>query len=815
MFIIYHLTFKLYILNRIVYLRDTEKKQIMNHSKTLIKIGTFIFLLTTSQIYFGQNGENIFPGELIVQLEHKQDISLIIEEINAKNPLLELTVDHVLANSINIWLLRFNQSNVIDKDALKLVTYSDGISVAQFNHTDVELRNTLPNDPQVNQQWAFFNTDTTGANNAVGISAQKAWDLTTTGTTVQGDQLVVAVIDGGFDVNHEDINYWTNSGETAGNGIDDDNNGYINDVNGRNAYNNNGGMTSDSHGTHVAGTVAAKGDNGIGVTGVNWNAQVMAIQGSSGNESTVIAAYGYALDNRVLYDQTNGASGAFVVSTNASFGVDNANPANYPIWCGFYDTLGNYGIISCGATANNNVNIDAVGDVPTACPSDWLISVTNTGTNDDRGFAGYGLTQIDLAAPGENILSTYPNNSYSSISGTSMATPHVAGTIALMISAGCDDFITAYKAYPDSMALVIIQMMYDNVDPVAGLANECVTGGRLNLYKSVRAVADYICTPIVLSTSAVNATCANSDGSATVNVTGNQGPVTSYLWDDMAAQTTQTATGLIAGNYSVIVTDSAGNTNSSVITVLNSNQPTVSITEGAQISCNGETNASITAIVVGGTPTFSYSWDDGENQTTATASGLGAGVYTVTVEDIANCLETATITITEPNQLSSSYGINGNTATPSNGVITVIPYGGTPPYSYDWDNGATTAINDGLFQGDYTLTLSDANGCSTLTTYTVGGNVDINESFSNKFTGKVYPNPSNGKIQLHLSNINEGTYTVELTNTIGQVLKSKSIEIISNETKIEFNSEGFAKGIYLLNLTGNGFLLKSYRIGIE
>ena len=390
-----------------------------------------------------------------------------------------------------------------------------------------------------------------------------------------------------------------------------------------------------------------------------------------------------------------------------------------------------------------------------------------------------------------------------------------AGTIALMISAGCDDFITAYKAYPDSMALVIIQMMYDNVDPVAGLANECVTGGRLNLYKSVRAVADYICTPIVLSTSAVNATCANSDGSATVNVTGNQGTVTSYLWDDMAAQTTQTATGLIAGNYSVIVTDSAGNTNSSVITVLNSNQPTVSITEGAQISCNGETNASITAIVVGGTPTFSYSWDDGENQTTATASGLGAGVYTVTVEDIANCLETATITITEPNQLSSSYGINGNTATPSNGVITVIPYGGTPPYSYDWDNGATTAINDGLFQGDYTLTLSDANGCSTLTTYTVGGNVDINESFSNKFTGKVYPNPSNGKIQLHLSNINEGTYTVELTNTIGQVLKSKSIEIISNETKIELNSEGFAKGIYLLNLTGNGFLLKSYRIGIE
>ena len=162
----------------------------MNHSKPLIKIGAFIFLLAASQIYFGQNEENILPGELIVQLEHKQNISKIIEEINTKNPLLELTVDHVLANSINIWLLRFNQNNIIAKDALKLVTYSDGISVAQFNHTDVELRNTLPNDPQVNQQWAFFNTDTTGANNAAGISAQKAWDITTSGATVQGDHLL-------------------------------------------------------------------------------------------------------------------------------------------------------------------------------------------------------------------------------------------------------------------------------------------------------------------------------------------------------------------------------------------------------------------------------------------------------------------------------------------------------------------------------------------------------------------------------------------------------------------------------------------------
>ena len=320
---------------------------------------------------------------------------------------------------------------------------------------------------------------------------------------------------------------------------------------------------------------------------------------------------------------------------------------------------------------------------------------------------------------------------------------------------------------------------------------------------------------LVLSQSSTDATCGNSNGTAAVNVTGNVGPVTSYLWDDIGAQATQTATGLTAGNYSVTVTDSAGNTSTSVVTVANSNQPTVSIAEDAQISCNGETDASITAIVSGGTPTFSYSWDDGANQTTATATGLGVGTYTVTVEDGANCIEAKTITLTEPTQLVSSYGVTENTAIPSNGVITVVPGGGTPPYSYDWDNGATTAINDGLIEGDYTLTLSDANGCTTATTYSVGGSVDVNESFSNKFIGKVYPNPSNGKFQLHLLNINEGRYTIELTNTIGQVLNSQSIEIISNETKVEFNSEGFSKGVYLLNISANELLLKSYRVVIE
>src|SRR5690606_10330895 len=108
---------------------------------------------------------------------------------------------------------------------------------------------------------------------------------------------------------------------------------------------------------------------------------------------------------------------------------------NYPIWCGFYDDLGAHGILSAGATANANWNIDTMGDVPTACPSDYMVAVTNTTHNDTKnGGAGYGATQIDLGAPGTSILSTTPGGGYGTSTGTSMATPHVAGAIGLIIS---------------------------------------------------------------------------------------------------------------------------------------------------------------------------------------------------------------------------------------------------------------------------------------------------------------------------------------------------------------------------------------------
>lgn len=403
-------------------------------------------------------------------------------------------LDKPLVSALNLYLVKLKGGMKVS-DALRSLRNNRSVVYAQADHI-TSLRSAVtpaaaPNDALFGQQWALSSPST-----QVDIRAPQAWEFGTGGKDKGGNDLVVAIVDGGVDLTHQDLvdNLWKNAGEVAGNGIDDDGNGYVDDIHGWNGYDDNGNVPTNSHGTHVAGIVGARGGNGLQVAGVNWSVKLMAISASSGETSVILSGYGYALDQKALWLKTNGAKGANVVSTNSSFGVDYANCANgqYPVWNDIYNKMGEVGILSAAAGPNIHLNVDTDGDVPTGCTSDYIISVTNTTRQDVKNSsAGYGLKSIDLGAPGTDVLSTLPRNRTGNLTGTSMATPHVAGAVAFMHSVASADFHGLTVANPASAALELKSLMLSNVDELPSLRGVTVSNGRLNLHKAAAAIKGY------------------------------------------------------------------------------------------------------------------------------------------------------------------------------------------------------------------------------------------------------------------------------------------------------------------------------------
>jgi subtilisin family serine protease/subtilisin-like proprotein convertase family protein len=342
----------------------------------------------------------------------------------------------------------------------------------QFVEPDyhVSLEQT-PNDPNFDSLWGLDNHGQTGGTDDADIDAPEAWDKFTGSSST-----IVAVIDTGVDYTHPDLaaNIWTNPGEIPGNGKDDDHNGYVDDVHGYDFVNHDGDPMDDHfHGTHVAGTIGAVGDNGIGIAGVNWHVQIMACkfldETGSGYESDAIAALNYAVANGAAI--SNNSWGGLGFSAAFQTALQNAAAKGH---------------IFVAAAGNNGWNNDRDAFYPASYDVPNVVSVAATDNNDQLAwFSNYGAKSVDLAAPGVNIYSTFPthetqamqdegfNPYYGTISGTSMATPHVTGVLALV-----------HSLHPEFDYQKVIERVLDSVDVIDGAA-QTITGGRVNAASAV------------------------------------------------------------------------------------------------------------------------------------------------------------------------------------------------------------------------------------------------------------------------------------------------------------------------------------------
>ena len=346
-------------------------------------------------------------------------------------------------------------------------------SIAGFRHAEpnfvVWSTETWPNDPRFGDLWGLHNTGQSGGTPGADIGALAAWDITT-----GSSDIVIGVIDTGTDFFHPDLieNLWINPGEIPGDGIDNDGNGYIDDVYGWDFINDDNDPFDDrGHGTHVAGTIAGRGNNGLGVTGVSWTSKIMTLKflgaDGRGSSSDAVKAVNYATMMKRDY-------GVNVVATNNSWGGG-----------GFSTLLVNAiqasaaeNMLFVAAAGNDNVNTDVIPHYPSSYNLANIISVAATTRTDQKsGFSNYGAVSVDLGAPGSSILSTTPGNSYSYYNGTSMATPHVAGVVALI-----------YSVFPNVSYHEVRDAIFASVDPLPALAGITRMGGRLNAHGALLAM---------------------------------------------------------------------------------------------------------------------------------------------------------------------------------------------------------------------------------------------------------------------------------------------------------------------------------------
>ena len=411
------------------------------------------------------------PGQMLVQMEVGVDVKTWVKK-QAHQQTSELDLHYLkpLSERANIHLLGFSEAMGHYADLEALLRGDAAVRCFQPN-AEVEFRTRRPDDTDYFRQWDMEIID-----------APRAWEVTTGGTTPQGTPIVVAIMDSGFDTAHVDLvdNLWNNPHEIPNDGIDNDNNGYVDDMKGWDFFTDRPAIAPGSHGISTSAIVGAKGNNSEGVTGLNWDIDLMLF--SFRNIADLVLAYEYVIEQRERFNLSNGADGAFVVATNNSFGQARVRCEQQPVWGAMYDLLGAVGILSSAGVSNEQYDADLQGDMPADCTSDYLIISCNTDEDDNLDdSSAYGSNSVDMGSPGEGSITAKPNNTYGTFGGNSAATPHVTGAIALLYASNCEGLEESAINDPAGTALLIKDILLESGDKVFALENRTQTGRRLNV----------------------------------------------------------------------------------------------------------------------------------------------------------------------------------------------------------------------------------------------------------------------------------------------------------------------------------------------
>ncbi|MCB0391872.1 MAG: S8 family serine peptidase [Bdellovibrionales bacterium] len=414
---------------------------------------SLIIILILSQASLAYSSEEI-PGEYLVKLKENFTARSLVSAFSQKNNKARL-----VSNESNILLV---SRPIVELKSFAMESLLSHQEVEYVEPNRVIHLLAAPNDPELEKLWGLINESKNG-DRGVDILAREAWELTTGSKDV-----IVAVIDTGVDYSHPDLqeNMWVNKAEQQGSpGVDDDNNGFVDDIYGYNfADKSSDPMDDQGHGTHCSGTIGAKGNDGVGVVGVNWDVSIMALKfldsEGAGTLEGAIGAIDYAIANgaRVL----SNSWGGYFESTALEEAVKRTNQANAIF------------IAAAGNERNNNDKRKKLN--PASIQIDNVVSVAAVAKSGSMAwFSNFGEKFVHLGAPGVDIYSTKPNDSYGLSSGTSMATPHVSGVAALVLS-----------RFPNLTNLELKEKLLNSTTPLTSLQGKTTTGGFLNAYEAVK-----------------------------------------------------------------------------------------------------------------------------------------------------------------------------------------------------------------------------------------------------------------------------------------------------------------------------------------